>query len=118
MARAPQGKDAVRAPDVALSGHIALGIRPSEAQLKSLPLKLKISVPVNNLAPWFVEDLRRYLERKYGSDQVHQGGLRVYTSLDLDLQKTATQTVLDGLAAYERRHLGRGGAEGHVRVPA
>src|SRR5437868_644052 len=43
------------------------------AQLKSLPLKLKISVPINNLAPWFVEDLRRYLERKYGSDQVHQG---------------------------------------------
>src|SRR5437868_1659664 len=43
------------------------------ARLKSLPLKLNVSVPVNNLAPWFVEDIRRYLERKYGSDQVHQG---------------------------------------------
>jgi penicillin-binding protein 1A len=55
-------------------------------------------------APYFVEEVRRYLEKKYGADQVHEGGLRVYTSLDLDLQKTATQAVLDGLAAYERRH--------------
>src|SRR5262249_55900368 len=53
--------------------------------------------------PYFMEEVRRYLEKKYGSDQVHEGGLRVYTSLDLDLQKTATQAVLDGLAAYERR---------------
>jgi penicillin-binding protein 1A len=30
--------------------------------------------------------------------------LRVYTSLDTDLQKAANQAVLDGLAAYERRH--------------
>ena len=36
MARAPQGKDAVRAPEEALSGHIAAGIRPSEAQRRYL----------------------------------------------------------------------------------
>ena len=51
-----------------------------------------------------MEEVRRYLESKYGSDQVHEGGLRVYTSLNLDLQKAANQSVLDGLAAYERRH--------------
>ena len=28
----------------------------------------------------------------------------MYTSLNLDLQKAANQSVLDGLAAYERRH--------------
>src|SRR5207248_8051961 len=48
--------------------------------------------------------IRRNLEKRYGSDQVHQGGLRVYTSLDTDLQNTAKQAVLDGVAAYERRH--------------
>ena len=42
-------------------------------------------------APYFVEEVRRYLEKKYGTDQVHEGGLRVYTSLDLDLEKSATQ---------------------------
>ena len=51
-----------------------------------------------------MEEIRRYLENKYGSDQVHEGGLRVYTSLDMDLQKVANQAVLDGVAAYERRH--------------
>ena len=71
---------------------------------RSLPLKLNIQIPTNSVAPYFAEEVRQYLERKYGSDQVHQGGLKVYTSLDLDLQKTANQAVLDGLAAYERRH--------------
>ncbi len=36
MARAPQGKDAVRAPEEALPAHIAAGIRPSEAQRRYL----------------------------------------------------------------------------------
>src|SRR5437588_455464 len=58
----------------------------------------------NSPAPYFVEEIRRYLEGKYGTDQVHEGGLRVYTSLDVEMQKAANQAVLDGLAAYERRH--------------
>src|ERR1022692_2988060 len=40
---------------------------------------------------------------RYGSAKI-EGGLRVYTSLDMDLQKSARQALLDGLAAYERRH--------------
>ena len=70
---------------------------------KTAPLRLNIQ-PETSPAPYFVEEVRRYLEKKYGADEVHEGGLRVYTSLDLDLQKTATRAVLDGLAAYERRH--------------
>ena len=70
---------------------------------KTMPLRLNIQ-PDSSPAPYFVEEVRRYLERKYGADEVHEGGLRVYTSLDLDLQKTATQAVLGGLATYERRH--------------
>ncbi|HWG39803.1 MAG TPA: PBP1A family penicillin-binding protein [Candidatus Acidoferrales bacterium] len=70
---------------------------------KTTPLHLNIQ-PDRSPAPNFVEEVRRLLEKKYGADEVHEGGLRVYTSLDLDLQKSATQAVLDGLAAYERRH--------------
>jgi penicillin-binding protein 1A len=70
---------------------------------KTAPLALHIQ-PETSPAPYFVEEVRRYLERKYGADEVHEGGLRVYTSLDLDLQRAATRAVLDGLAAYERRH--------------
>jgi penicillin-binding protein 1A len=73
------------------------------ARAKAAPLRLNIQQE-SSPAPYFVEEVRRYLEKKYGSDRVHEGGLRVYTSLDLDLQRTATRAVLDGLAAYERRH--------------
>jgi penicillin-binding protein 1A len=73
------------------------------ARAKAAPLRLNIRAE-NSPAPYFVEEVRRSLEKKYGSDQVHEGGLRVYTTLDLDLQRAATQAVLDGLAAYERRH--------------
>jgi penicillin-binding protein 1A len=74
------------------------------ADARSAPLVLHLAHDPNSLAPYFVEEIRRYLEGKYGADQVHEGGLKVYTTLDVDLQKAANQSVLDGLAAYERRH--------------
>jgi len=77
-------------------------------EAKSQPVRLNLQHDSNSLAPYFVEEIRRYLENKYGSDQVHEGGLRVFTSLDMDLQKAANKAVLDGLAAYERRHSWRG----------
>jgi penicillin-binding protein 1A len=78
------------------------------AQARSKPIVLDLQKDPNSLAPHYVEEIRRYLEAKYGSDQVHESGLRVYTSLDTDLQKAARQSLLDGLAAYERRHGWRG----------
>jgi penicillin-binding protein 1A len=78
---------------------------------RNRPLQLKLQHDPNSLAPYFVEEIRRYLEAKYGADQVHQGGLRVYTSLDVDLQQAANHAVLDGLAAYERRHGWKGSLE-------
>ena len=80
------------------------------AAAKARPLQLNLQHDPDSLAPYFVEEIRRYLENKYGTDQVHQGGLRVYTSLDTKLQKAANQAVLDGLAVYERRH----GWKGHL----
>jgi penicillin-binding protein 1A len=73
-------------------------------EAKNKPIVLDLQKDPNSLAPHYVEEIRRYLEAKYGSDQVHQGGLRVYTSLDMDLQKAAREALLDGLATYERRH--------------
>jgi penicillin-binding protein 1A len=71
---------------------------------RSQPIRLNLQHDPNSLAPYFVEEIRRYLENKYGSDQVHEGGLRVYTSLDMDLQKAANNAVANGVAAYEHRH--------------
>jgi penicillin-binding protein 1A len=76
-----------------------------EAQrAKSTPLGLNVEVDNSDIAPYFVEEIRQYLEKKYGTEEVHEAGLRVYTSLNLEMQKAAQQAVRDGLAAYERRH--------------
>jgi penicillin-binding protein 1A len=71
---------------------------------KAAPLGLHIEPPSSSIAPYFVEEVRRELERQFGSEQVHEEGLRVYTTLDLDLQQTANHAVLTGLASLERRH--------------
>jgi penicillin-binding protein 1A len=78
------------------------------AAARGLPIRVEVAHDPDSLAPYFVEEIRRYLEGKYGSDQVHEGGLKVFTSLDMDRQRAANRAVLDGLAAYERRHGWRG----------
>ena len=78
------------------------------ATARAAPLGLHLPPPPNSEAPWFIEEVRRELEKKLGAEQVHEAGLRVYTTLDLPLQRRATSAVLDGLAAYERRHGWRG----------
>jgi penicillin-binding protein 1A len=78
------------------------------ASARAQPIALNLQKDPNSLAPHYVEEIRRYLEGKYGSDQVHEGGLRVNTSLDVELQKAAREALLDGLAACERRHGWRG----------
>ncbi len=75
------------------------------------PLVLHLESPPNSEAPYFVEEVRRQLEQEYGADEVHGAGLRVYTTLDLDLQRVANKAVLDGTAAYERRHGWKGKLE-------
>jgi penicillin-binding protein 1A len=79
-------------------------------EAKAAPMVLHLESPPNTEAPYFVEEVRRQLEQEYGAEEVHGAGLRVYTTLDLDLQRTANKAVLDGTAAYERRH----GWKGHL----
>jgi penicillin-binding protein 1A len=73
-------------------------------EARSAPLGLHIAQPQGSVAPWFQEEVRRELDKRFGAEQVHEAGLRVDTTLDLDLQQTANRAVDDGLAAYERRH--------------
>ena len=71
---------------------------------KNSPLVVHVQSEPNSIAPYFVEEIRQYLEKKYGTEEVHEAGLRVYTSLNLEMQRAAQQAVRDGLATYERRH--------------
>ena len=117
LPKAPQYYSPINHPDRALKRrNLVLNAMLEDGKItaaqaeeaKNKPIVLNVAKDPNSLAPHYVEEIRRYLEAKYGSDQVHEGGLRVYTSLDMDLQKSAKQALLDGLAAYERRHGWRG----------
>ena len=77
-----------------------------------LPLGLHIQSQRNDLAPYFVEDIRQYLEQTYGTNAVHEQGLRVYTTLNVAMQKAADQALRDGLHSYDRRH----GWRGHLQT--
>jgi penicillin-binding protein 1A len=57
---------------------------------------------------YFKEEVRRALVEKFGWERVYQGGLRVYTTLDLDMQKIAETEVVRGLEEIEQRQLKRG----------
>ncbi len=75
---------------------------------KKTPLALHIQYPRNDLAPYFFEEIRKYLESTYGTEAVHERGLRVYTTLNISMQRAANQSIRDGLHGYDRRHGWRG----------
>jgi penicillin-binding protein 1A len=68
-----------------------------------------------SIAPFYVEEVRKYLERKYGAKQLYEKGLSVYTSLDPQLQLAAYQALDDGLRALDRRRGFRRPARNLVR---
>jgi penicillin-binding protein 1A len=80
-------------------------ITPAEEEAaKKTRLGLHLQYPRNDLAPYFFEDIRKYLESTYGTEAVHERGLRVYTTLNIQMQKAANQAIRDGLHLYDRRH--------------
>ena len=55
---------------------------PKPLRAKDTPLQLKLAAEPNDIAPYYIEEIRQYLEKKYGAEQVHEGGLRVYTGAE------------------------------------
>lgn len=54
-------------------------------------------------AKHFVERVRKILVDKYGEEKTYTGGLRVYTSLDLERQQSAAESTRAGLHTYDER---------------
>src|SRR5947207_5479567 len=77
-------------------------------EAKSHPIKLVEKQRPDELAPYFVEELRRYLEKKYGTSAVHEGGLNVYSTLNVEMQKAANAATRAGMRDYDKRHGWRG----------
>ena len=55
----------------------------------------------NDRAPYFIEMVRLHLDERYGSNAVYEGGLKVWTTLDMDLQQIAERALDHQLSALE-----------------
>jgi penicillin-binding protein 1A len=67
------------------------------------PIKLKSFRPKDKIAPYFVENVRRYIMEKYGSEALYKEGLEVYTTLNIKMQKAARDAMERGLREVEDR---------------
>ena len=66
-------------------------------------IKLRSIKPKDKIAPYFIENIRRYIQEKYGSDVLYKEGLEVYTTLNIQMQKAASEAVERGLKEMEER---------------
>ncbi|HAE46129.1 MAG TPA: penicillin-binding protein, partial [Tistrella mobilis] len=65
-------------------------------------------------ADYFVEEVRRDIAQRFGSDELYEGGLTVMTTVDPKLQALADTALRDGLVSYDRRHGYRGPVQSGV----
>ena len=60
------------------------------------------------IAPYFIENVRQHLVAKYGETMVYKGGLEVFTTLNVEMQKAAERAILNGLRQLDKRQGWRG----------
>jgi penicillin-binding protein 1A len=81
------------------------------------PLGLNVQRWNYTIAPYFVEEVRQFLERKYGAEAVREKGLRVYTTLNLQTQEVAEETLKKGLHNDDKRRGWRGPEKNILKTP-
>ena len=74
--------------DIAKSRPVAVRGRPQQA---------------GSVAPYFVEEVRKYVEQQYGAKALYESGLSVTTTLDVTLQRAANKALEDGLRRLDKR---------------
>jgi penicillin-binding protein 1A len=120
----PEGLSPFKSPEASLRRRahvlgrmVAEGvITPEQAEAaKREPLVLSPRHDARDLAPYFVEEVRRTLQTKYGDEGIYQGGLEVRTGIDVDMQRIANRAVEQGLRQLDKRQGWRGRID---KIPA
>jgi penicillin-binding protein 1A len=71
---------------------------------KHSPMRLSNAIEMKEtFGLYFKEQVRKELVERFGGTRVAQGGLKVYTTLDSDLQQAAEKILEDGITAIEKR---------------
>ena len=98
---------AIRRRNYALGRMAEVGyITAAEADAaKKKPIVVRDDSPTqtHSLAPYFLEEVRKELEARYGAKKLYESGLSVQTALDLRLQEAATRALEEGLRTIDKR---------------
>ena len=97
---------AVSRRNVVLSTMVSSGAIDEETAAKAKKAQVKLTNGLEiteNFGLYFKEQVRRELVEKFGWQRVYQGGLKVYTTIQPEMQKAAEQQVEQGLADIEKR---------------
>lgn len=114
MPKAPTRYNPRRNPDLAvLRRNLVINLlrdggtlSPSSAEAwKAYPLQLSSSSDFSGVADYAVEYVRQQLDARFGAD-LYRAGLRIYTTIDLDLQLAAERALEAQLEAVEAGQLG------------
>lgn len=71
--------------------------------LRAAPLEISPPDEEPGRAPYFTEYIRQYIEKTYGVDKLYNGGLKVYTTLDWDLQQAAESAIAGHLDSFQAK---------------
>jgi len=105
---------ALRRRHVALAAMRATGVLDEAAFREATARDVHLRDALNRderVGQYFKEEVRKRLVEQFGWDRVYEGGLRVYTTLDLELQRTAEAEVVraaDEIARRQRSSAGQG----------
>ena len=97
---------AVSRRNVVLQAMVSAGALDAAAaeRAKRVPVTLKNALEVRETSGlYFKEEVRKALVERFGWERVYQGGLRVYTTMDSDLQREAEALIEKGLTDIEKR---------------
>ena len=78
----------------------------ADAAKKPIVLRDEPAAADRGFAPYFVEDIRKSLEQRFGAAALYETGLQVQTTLDVDLQRAAERAVDRGLRRLDKRRTG------------
>ncbi len=97
---------AVRRRNYALTRMADVGFISAEEadSAKKTPITVRPDPPTQaSAAPYFLEEVRKELEVRYGAKQLYENGLSIQTALDLRLQEAATIALEAGLRRVDKR---------------
>jgi penicillin-binding protein 1A len=118
LPQAPSRYSPFRHPDRAkqrqiyvLNRMLADGFINNTQVTEAIDMKLDIQPRPNYFVeqvPIYTEHIRRYVEQKYGKDALYTQGLKIYTAVNIEMQKAARKEVEKGLRELDRREGYRG----------